>query len=238
MEPSQASFFDSVRKTLPDQVELVDIASKDSKNTEITVKARGVITKVPMVKLHTLAYFHGRPVELTVAEGKLLSEALAELSRKYRLPLEPVVNDQVIVFGDADSFDYQVRVTEKNLAVYGDFTVTFRNSAKCCRCSAVIPSTLLETKIKLAFASTVFKTYDVIVVGGGFKGTLLTDIGDFIRTIPNINPLVLDELMVAEVLDIVDDGISTIAAVELPSTGLLFIRFKFIHASKDPLLKE
>lgn len=238
MEPSQTSFFELVRKTLPDHVELVSVESKDERSSEITVKAKGIVTKLPMIKIQTSAYFHGRPVELTVTEGIPLSQALEKLSSKYRLPLEALEHDQVIVFGDSDSFEYRVKVTNRNIAVTGDFTVTFRNAATCCRCSTVVQPTLLETKIKLALASKVFKTYDVIVVGGGFKSDLLKDIGNYIHSIPNIHPLVLEELLVAEVVEIVDDGISTIAVVELPSTGLLFIRFKFIHASEDLLLKE
>lgn len=237
------SFLAMVRKRLPAGTEVVNIVSDSERKSTITVVRDEVTKQLPMPKVYVNTYLRGRGVELTVEEGITLEAAMREVSEKYRLFLLPdvdyKVNDAVINFGEEFSVQYQVKILDTSVSLWGDFTITLRNKALCCRSTDSIDPDLTAQRIRLLLAGEVFDTYDIIVVGGGGDhGKLLTSAADFIRSIPGIEPGIIEDLLVAEIVGIVNDGISNIAVTQLPDDSLLFIRFKFIQASEEPPLDD
>lgn len=236
------SFLAMVRKNLPEGAELVSIESVSERKSTITVSRGDVTKQLPMPKVYVNTYLRGKSAEVTVEEGTTLEAALRLLSDKYRLFLIPgtdyVANGDVILFEGGDTLQRRIKILPTSVSLWGDLTITFNNKARCCQSDTPITSDLLDTRIRLLLAGEVFNTFDVIVVGGGYSGKLLNDIGDYIRAIPGIEPGIIDDLLEAEVVAVVNDGISDISVAQLPDDSLLFIRFKFIQASEEPPLSD
>lgn len=236
------SFLAMARKRLPVGTEVVSIVSDSERKSTITVVRDEVTKQLPMPKVYVNTYLHGRGVELTVEEGITLEAAMREVSEKYRLFLLPdvdyAVNDAIIHFGDESLVQYQIKILDTSVSLWGDFTITLRNKALCCRSTDSIDPDLTAARIRLLLAGEVFESYDIIVVGGGDHSKLLTSASDFIRSIPGIEPAIIEDLLAAEIVGVVNDGISDIAVTRLPDDSLLFIRFKFIQASEEPPLDD
>lgn len=222
--------------------EIVSIAAKDALTTSVTVRNGDVTKVVSMDKLYISKYLGGQEPEVTVEDGTSLDTVMEMLSEKYSLHLlknvDYVSNDAVVVFGDKRTVYYTVGIDNRSVAFYGALTFAICNKEHCCKSKEATRPDLMEERIRLLLAGEVLETYDVIVVGGEGIGRLMAQ--QVVKLIDNfvlISDIDVGSLLVAEVVALVNDGISDIAVLRLPNKKMMFLRYKLLQAVEEPPLK-
>lgn len=241
MENVSAGFLATLKASLG-VTEIVSIAAQNFATTLVTVVKDGVTKTVTMDKVHISKYLGGQEPEVTVEDGTSLKTIMEMLSEKYKLDLLPDVDyvstDSVVVFGKKRTVYYTVGIEQRSVAFYGSFTFAICNKAHCCKSKEVTRPDLREERVRLLLAGEVFESYDVIVVGGAGIGKLMAQ--QVVKLIKEFVPpagIEVEDLLATEVIAVVNDGISDIAALRLPNKQMLFLRYKLSQAVEEPPLK-
>ena len=241
MDNVSAGFLTALKASL-DATEIVSIASLGFSTSSVTLVKDGVTKTVTMDKVHISKYLGGQEPEVTVEDGTSLETIMAMLSEKYSLHLQPNVDyvstDSVVVFGKKRTVYYTVGIEQRSVAFYGSFTFAICNQEHCCKSKEATRPDLLEERIRLLLAGEVLETYDVIVVGGEGIGMMMArNVVKLIDEFVPISGIDIETLLATEVIAVVHDGISNIAALRLPNKKMMFLRYKLLQAVEEPPLK-
>lgn len=192
--------------------------------------------RVTMPKVDVTRYLSGQRAEVMASEGDSWEDVMAAVSAKYRLYLTPGVDYEVdpgtVQFGVEGTLSSGVYILESSIHVKGSLAITVKDKAKFDRPKIAVCCSLGEQKAQLALVSKVFPAYDVIVVGGGGlgKGFVQSLAAELIHHTIECAPSVAD-MLEAEVVDLMNDGVSDLAVFRTPDDRLWFVRYRLLDAS-------
>lgn len=223
-------------KLMPMGVEIQSAEAKSPEYAVFSVLMGDEVKQVSMPKVEVSEYLGGQQAEVMVNEGDTLEDVIAAVSAKYRLYLVAGLDydtDQVpLRFGTSGVLNTGVLIRPDSVHVKGGFSIIVKDKAKFDRPKIAVCCALDEQKAQLALVSKVFPAYDVIVIGGGGlpKDFVQSLAAELIHVTIEHAPSVAD-MLEAEVVELIHDGISDIAVFRTAGERLWFVRYRLLSAS-------
>lgn len=217
---------------------VIQSGAAESPEKAVFVVQIGEETKrVTMPKVDVARYLSGQRAEVMASEGDSWEDVMAAVSAKYRLYLAPGVDYEVdpgtVQFGVGGTLSTGVYILDTSIHVKGALTITVKDKAKFDRPKIAVCCPLGEQKAQLALVSKAFPTAKVILIGAGGLGK------DFVQSLaaelihhtiegaPSVS-----DMLVAEVVDLINDGVSDVAVFRTEGGRLWFVRYRLLASSE------
>jgi hypothetical protein len=212
--------------------------SVSADNSVFEVEQGGATRELTVPKVDVSTYLAGQTIEIMAKAGDRWETIMERVSAKYRLFLVPGVDYTTdtakVEFSEADSAVKTYEVLPDSISLKGSITVKAICGTQRARPAIAVCCALDEQKTQLALVSKVFPAHEVILIGpgglpAGFCDGLiehLTDLG--IELIPSAQ-----DLAGAEVIDLINDGVSDLAIVKTASEQMWFVRYRLLSASGE-----
>lgn len=232
----------SVQALLPKGAVIVSAAADGYDNSIFMVNTGSDVRPVKMPKVDVATYLLGKTIEVQAEEGDSWASVMEGVAEKYSLHMlagvDYIVRDGSVSFEEGDVFTTGFDVPESSVSMTGSLLLTVRNKASMAKADTVLKADLGVVKAQMAVASVIYDCGVIIVGGGGHLPKGLIDTITF-----NIKEHALeytptyDDLVEAEVIEVVNDGVSDIAIVKTSKDMLWYIRYRLLAESK-PVKKK
>lgn len=233
----------SVQALLPKGAVIVS-ATADSYNTSVFTVNLGTENrpmKMPKVDLST--YLQGKTVDVQAEEGDSWNSVMEKVCEKYSLHMlagvDYIVREGSVSFEEGDVFTTGFDVPESSISMTGTLLLTVRNAATATKLGTPLKADLAVTKAQMAVAATIYDCGVIIVGGSGHlpKGLIDTITFNMKEYGLEYTPT-FDDLVEAEVIEVVNDGVSDIAIVKTSKDMLWYIRYRLLAESKPSKKKK
>ena len=222
---------------LPAGAEIQSVVA-ETDQAVLTVLIDGEVKQLGVPKTHADLYLGWQQLEVMAEEGDSWETVMEAISKKYRLYLMPgvdyEVDDGVLSFEGAKSLVKTVTLLPTAVTLLGSLNIQVKDKTQYDRPKVALVCDLSEQKTQLALISKVFPTYDVIVVGAGGLGSSLGNV--LVEHLQNMGIEYIPDLadvLVTEVVELINDGVSDVAIVKTASDQLWFVRYRLLKASKE-----
>lgn len=233
-------FLESLLTRLPAGAKVVEASANTLEKAVFTIETvEGLLQRVSVDKVDVVTYLGGQTAEAQVEEGDSWESVMLQVSEKYRLFLVPGVDYEIdsgkVEFSEGGQTMKGVAISPGSVSLSGVLSVNVRCKTRFNRPTIAVCCALDDEKTQTALVSKIFPTYDVIVIGGSgslpaaFSGLIhdhLTDLG--VHYIPS-----LADLVGAEVVDLLNDGVSDIVVLKTVDEHLWFVRYRLLSASEE-----
>lgn len=228
----------SILSRLPEGSIIKSAASVSADNAVFQVEQSGVTRELTVPKVDVYTYLAGQEIEVVAKCGDRWETIMERVSAKYRLFLVPGVDYEPdtakVDLDDAESVKKMYEILPDSVSLKGSIVVRVLNETQRKRPTIAVCCALDEQKTQLALVSKVFPAHDVILIGAGglpagFCDGLVDHLMDLgIELIPTA-----EDLGMAEVVDLINDGVSDLAIVKTASEQMWFVRYRLLSASGE-----
>ena len=228
----------SILARLPEGSVIKSAKSVSTDNSVFEVEQGGATRELTVPKVDVYTYLAGQDIEIVAKAGDRWETIMERVSSKYRLFLVPGVDYTTdtakVELSDEGSVKKMYEVLPDSVSLKGNIVVKVMCETQRARPTIAVCCALDEQKTQLALVSKVFPARNVILIGpgglsAGFCDGLVEHLMDLgVELIPTA-----EDLAGAEVVDLINDGVSDIAIVKTASEQMWFVRYRLLSASGE-----
>lgn len=202
------------------------------------VEQDGVTRELTVPKVDVYTYLAGQAIEIVAKAGDRWETIMERVSTKYRLFLVPGVDyatdTAAVEFGDEGSVMKMYEVLPDSISLKGSIMVKVMCGSQRTRPTIAVCCSLGEQKTQLALVSKVFESHDIILIGpGGLPAGFCDGLVDHLMELGVELIPTAEDLAGAEVVDLINDGVSDLAIVKTASEQMWFVRYRLLSASGE-----
>lgn len=233
-------FLESLLLRLPPGSTVVRADVVSPSKSAFTVMVNGEQKIATMTKASITSYLAGQSVEVLADEGDSWESVIQRVSEKYRLFLISGVDypttSETVAFPSFGISEKTLEISPDCIASKGILGITVKQRSKFERPSVAVVPDLAHQETQMALLSKISETHDVIIVGAGGLGVgFANGLSQYLIETGVEFVLTAEDLIAAEVLELLNDGISDMAAFKIPSDvdHLWFVRYRLLDASDN-----